>query len=145
MGADQVQGLLIDVQHASLGPIQLPGPPLRFFEISGDKEVETTLQHHQPPPLLGADNTNLDTWLEARERLAARALELFCGRPLIQWRRRSAPTEVSTSASSSSSIGFAAAATAESRCRCLVVPIKVVAQPDRWMEYWLARKLTSAP
>ncbi len=57
------QGLLIDVQHASLGPIQLPGPPLRFFEISGDKEVETTFQHHQPPPLLGADDTNLDTWL----------------------------------------------------------------------------------
>jgi crotonobetainyl-CoA:carnitine CoA-transferase CaiB-like acyl-CoA transferase len=58
------QGLLIDVQHASLGPIQLPGPPLRFFEITGDEEVETTLQQHQPPPLLGADNTNLDTWLD---------------------------------------------------------------------------------
>jgi crotonobetainyl-CoA:carnitine CoA-transferase CaiB-like acyl-CoA transferase len=57
------QGLIIDVQHASLGPIQLPGPPLRFFEITGEKEVETTLRHHQPPPLLGADNTNLDTWL----------------------------------------------------------------------------------
>jgi crotonobetainyl-CoA:carnitine CoA-transferase CaiB-like acyl-CoA transferase len=57
------QGLVIDVQHASLGPIQLPGPPLRFFEIRGDKEVETTLEHHEPPPLLGADNTNLDTWL----------------------------------------------------------------------------------
>jgi crotonobetainyl-CoA:carnitine CoA-transferase CaiB-like acyl-CoA transferase len=57
------QGLIIDVQHASLGPIQLPGPPLRFFETSGDTEVETTLQHHQPPPLLGADDTNLGTWL----------------------------------------------------------------------------------
>jgi crotonobetainyl-CoA:carnitine CoA-transferase CaiB-like acyl-CoA transferase len=57
------QGLVIAVQHASLGPIQLPGPPLRFFEIRGDKEVETTLEHHEPPPLLGADNTNLDTWL----------------------------------------------------------------------------------
>jgi crotonobetainyl-CoA:carnitine CoA-transferase CaiB-like acyl-CoA transferase len=57
------QGLVIDVQHASLGPIQLPGPPLRFFEIRGDKEVETTLEHHEPPPLLGADNANLDTWL----------------------------------------------------------------------------------
>jgi crotonobetainyl-CoA:carnitine CoA-transferase CaiB-like acyl-CoA transferase len=57
------QGLVIDVQHAALGPIQLPGPPLRFFEIRGDKEVETTLEHHEPPPLLGADNTNLDTWL----------------------------------------------------------------------------------
>jgi crotonobetainyl-CoA:carnitine CoA-transferase CaiB-like acyl-CoA transferase len=57
------QGLIIDVQHASLGPIQLPGPPLRFFEISGNKEVETTLKQHQPPPLLGADNSNLDSWL----------------------------------------------------------------------------------
>jgi crotonobetainyl-CoA:carnitine CoA-transferase CaiB-like acyl-CoA transferase len=57
------QGLVIDVQHASLGPIQLPGPPLRFFEIRGDKEVETTLEHHEPPPLLGADNANLGTWL----------------------------------------------------------------------------------
>ena len=57
------QGLVVDVQHDSLGPIQLPGPPLRFFEISGDKEVETTLNQHQPPPLLGADNSNLDSWL----------------------------------------------------------------------------------
>lgn len=57
------QGLIIDVQHDSLGPIQLPGPALRFFEISGEKEVETTPQHHQAPPLLGADDTNLDTWL----------------------------------------------------------------------------------
>jgi crotonobetainyl-CoA:carnitine CoA-transferase CaiB-like acyl-CoA transferase len=53
------QGLLIDVQHASLGPIQLPGPPVRFFDISDEIEVEITLQHHQPPPLLGASNTGL--------------------------------------------------------------------------------------
>jgi crotonobetainyl-CoA:carnitine CoA-transferase CaiB-like acyl-CoA transferase len=53
------QGLLIDVQHASLGPIQLPGPPLRFFEIKDETEVETTIQHHHPPPLLGASNTSL--------------------------------------------------------------------------------------
>jgi crotonobetainyl-CoA:carnitine CoA-transferase CaiB-like acyl-CoA transferase len=51
------QGLLIDVQHASLGPIQLPGPPLRFFEVDGETETETTLQHHQAPPQLGADNS----------------------------------------------------------------------------------------
>ena len=57
------QGLLIDVQHASLGPIQLPGPPLRFFEVSDETEVETTLQRHRPPPLLGASNTGLGTWL----------------------------------------------------------------------------------
>jgi crotonobetainyl-CoA:carnitine CoA-transferase CaiB-like acyl-CoA transferase len=48
------QGLLIDVEHASLGLIQLPGPPLRFFDVNGDREVETTREHHQPPPLLGA-------------------------------------------------------------------------------------------
>jgi crotonobetainyl-CoA:carnitine CoA-transferase CaiB-like acyl-CoA transferase len=53
------QGLLIEVQHASLGPIQLPGPPLRFFDVSGDREVETTAQHHHPPPQLGASNTSL--------------------------------------------------------------------------------------
>ena len=57
------QGLIVEVQHASLGPIQLPGPALRFFEISGENEVETTPQHHRAPPLLGADNTSLDTWL----------------------------------------------------------------------------------
>jgi crotonobetainyl-CoA:carnitine CoA-transferase CaiB-like acyl-CoA transferase len=57
------QRLLIDVQHASLGPIQLPGQPLRFFDISEEIEVETTLQHHHAPPLLGASNTSLDTWL----------------------------------------------------------------------------------
>jgi crotonobetainyl-CoA:carnitine CoA-transferase CaiB-like acyl-CoA transferase len=53
------QGLLIDVQHDSLGLIQLPGPALRFFDVSGESEVETTHQHHQPPPLLGASNTSL--------------------------------------------------------------------------------------
>jgi crotonobetainyl-CoA:carnitine CoA-transferase CaiB-like acyl-CoA transferase len=57
------QGLIIDVDHASLGPIKLPGPPLRFFDITDDQEVEITLQRHLPPPLLGADNSNLDVWL----------------------------------------------------------------------------------
>ena len=57
------QGLLIDVQHDSLGLIQLPGPALRFFDASDEMEVETTLQHHHPPPLLGASNTSLGTWL----------------------------------------------------------------------------------
>jgi crotonobetainyl-CoA:carnitine CoA-transferase CaiB-like acyl-CoA transferase len=53
------QGLLVDVQHDSLGPIQLPGPPLRFFDVSSEMKVETTVQHHRPPPLLGASNTSL--------------------------------------------------------------------------------------
>ena len=58
------QGLLIEVQHASLGPIQLPGPPLRFFDVMRDEETETTLRRHEPPPLLGADNAKLNSWLD---------------------------------------------------------------------------------
>jgi crotonobetainyl-CoA:carnitine CoA-transferase CaiB-like acyl-CoA transferase len=59
------QGLIVDVQHDSLGPIQLPGPALRFFDVEGDEEIETTLRHHEPPPLLGAANTKLNSWLHA--------------------------------------------------------------------------------
>lgn len=44
------QGLVIDVDHATLGTISLPGPPLRFFTPDGD---ETTRRDHRPPPLLG--------------------------------------------------------------------------------------------
>jgi crotonobetainyl-CoA:carnitine CoA-transferase CaiB-like acyl-CoA transferase len=47
------QGLLIDVDHATLGTITLPGPPLRFFDADG---VELTRRHHTAPPVLGGDN-----------------------------------------------------------------------------------------
>jgi crotonobetainyl-CoA:carnitine CoA-transferase CaiB-like acyl-CoA transferase len=47
------QGLLIDVEHATLGPLTLPGPPLRFFDTNGS---EITRRHHTAPPVLGADN-----------------------------------------------------------------------------------------
>ena len=43
------QGLLIDVEHPVLGPIQLPGPPLRFFESAGQEWHRT----HTAPPTLG--------------------------------------------------------------------------------------------
>lgn len=49
----QSQGLLIDVDHATLGSITLPGPPLRFFDADG---AELTRKHHTAPPVLGADN-----------------------------------------------------------------------------------------
>jgi hypothetical protein len=35
----------------------------RFFKVNGDKDVESTVQHHRPPPLLGAQHTKLDAWL----------------------------------------------------------------------------------
>jgi crotonobetainyl-CoA:carnitine CoA-transferase CaiB-like acyl-CoA transferase len=47
------QGLLIDVDHATLGAITLPGPPLRFFDADG---AELTRRRHSAPPVLGADN-----------------------------------------------------------------------------------------
>jgi formyl-CoA transferase len=47
------QGLLIDVDHDTLGSITLPGPPLRFFDTEGG---ELTRRTHTAPPVLGADN-----------------------------------------------------------------------------------------
>jgi formyl-CoA transferase len=58
------QGLLIDVEHATLGTITLPGPPLRFFDHDG---TERTRTEHSAPPSLGADNHLLATlWAEHR-------------------------------------------------------------------------------
>lgn len=47
------QGLLINVDHDTLGNITLPGPPLRFFAADGR---EHTRRRHTAPPVLGADN-----------------------------------------------------------------------------------------
>ena len=52
------QGLLVDVDHETLGPITLPGPPLRFFAMDG---AERTRRAHTAPPVLGADNVLLDS------------------------------------------------------------------------------------
>jgi crotonobetainyl-CoA:carnitine CoA-transferase CaiB-like acyl-CoA transferase len=45
----QSQGLLIDVEHATLGRLTLPGPPLRFFDATG---TERPQRLHQAPPAL---------------------------------------------------------------------------------------------
>jgi crotonobetainyl-CoA:carnitine CoA-transferase CaiB-like acyl-CoA transferase len=54
------QGLLIEVEHPTLGRVELPGPPLRFGESSyaGAREV------HLPPPLLGQHDSSVQAWLE---------------------------------------------------------------------------------
>jgi crotonobetainyl-CoA:carnitine CoA-transferase CaiB-like acyl-CoA transferase len=54
------QGLLVDVEHSTLGSITLPGPPLRFLDPDG---TEGTRAHHLPPPVLGADNDTVAGWL----------------------------------------------------------------------------------
>ena len=59
------QGLLIDVDHATLGPITLPGPPLRFFDADG---VERTRRSHVAPPVLGADNDLVGAMLSVEHR-----------------------------------------------------------------------------
>jgi crotonobetainyl-CoA:carnitine CoA-transferase CaiB-like acyl-CoA transferase len=57
------QGLLVDVDHATLGRLQLPGPPLRFFAAGPDGETETTRRDHLAPPTLGADGEAIRAWL----------------------------------------------------------------------------------
>ena len=53
------QGLLVDVDHPTLGRIQLPGPPLRFDD-GGRAE-------HDAPPTLGAHDQSVRAWLESRD------------------------------------------------------------------------------
>jgi crotonobetainyl-CoA:carnitine CoA-transferase CaiB-like acyl-CoA transferase len=59
------QGLLVDVEHATAGRLQLPGPPLRFFAPGADGETETTRRQHTAPPVLGADGDAIRAWLSS--------------------------------------------------------------------------------
>src|SRR3954452_976284 len=61
-GWDQVasQGLKISVDHDTLGPLELPGPPLRFFDSTG---AEITRDVHVAPPTLDADGDSVRAWL----------------------------------------------------------------------------------
>ena len=67
-GWDQTlsQGLLVDVEHQTLGRLQLPGPPLRFFAPGPDGETETTRRDHAAPPVLGSSNEAIRAWLSSR-------------------------------------------------------------------------------
>jgi len=59
---DQVasQGLTTVVQHDTLGPVTLPGPPLRFFTRAGD---EVTRTEHGAPPTLDEHGESVRAWL----------------------------------------------------------------------------------
>jgi formyl-CoA transferase len=72
-GWDQTrsQGLLVDVEHQTLGPVTLPGPPLRFFAPTGE---ETTRTGHAAPPVLDADGARVRDWL-AQEQAQEQAGE----------------------------------------------------------------------
>jgi crotonobetainyl-CoA:carnitine CoA-transferase CaiB-like acyl-CoA transferase len=53
------QGLLIEVEHPSLGTVALPGPPIRYD--SGG------LDRHRPPPTLGQHTEEILAWLDSIE------------------------------------------------------------------------------
>jgi formyl-CoA transferase len=53
------QGLVLEVDHATLGPIRLPGPPVRF-DGGGRRE-------HLAPPTLGQHTEDVLRWLEEAE------------------------------------------------------------------------------
>jgi crotonobetainyl-CoA:carnitine CoA-transferase CaiB-like acyl-CoA transferase len=55
------QGLLLDVDHPTLGPVQLPGPPLRFDDNAFAGARET----HLPPPRLGEHDASVRAWLDS--------------------------------------------------------------------------------
>jgi formyl-CoA transferase len=55
------QGLLLDVEHPTLGPITLPGPPLRF-----DDGGRTS---HAAPPTLGQHDGSVRAWLDQLDAL----------------------------------------------------------------------------
>jgi crotonobetainyl-CoA:carnitine CoA-transferase CaiB-like acyl-CoA transferase len=56
-GWDQTrsQGLVVEVDHPSLGPIELPGPALRFDGAPS--------RRHTAPPLLGQHTDSVLEWL----------------------------------------------------------------------------------
>ena len=54
------QGLLVDVDHASLGTVTLPGPPLRFFDGAGS---EVTRTDHAAPPTLDQHGDAVRAWV----------------------------------------------------------------------------------
>ncbi|WP_426245808.1 CaiB/BaiF CoA transferase family protein [Nocardioides sp. LHG3406-4] len=55
------QGLLVEVDHSTLGTVSLPGPPLRFFAADGH---EVTRRDHQAPPVLDEHGGSVRAWLD---------------------------------------------------------------------------------
>lgn len=57
------QGLVIDVEHPTLGRLELPGPPLRFDDnaYAGGRET------HLPPPTLDQHGDAIREWLDAAD------------------------------------------------------------------------------
>ena len=57
------QGLVLEVDHPTLGPIRLPGPAVRF----DDSPYAGGRERHLPPPRLGQHDESVAAWLDERE------------------------------------------------------------------------------
>ena len=57
------QGLVVDVDHAALGSISLPGPAIRFFDVDEAGETERARSEHTAPPLLDQHGDLIRAWL----------------------------------------------------------------------------------
>jgi crotonobetainyl-CoA:carnitine CoA-transferase CaiB-like acyl-CoA transferase len=64
------QGLVVEVDHAALGRIDLPGPPLRFFAPGGQ---EAWRREHLPPPVLDQHGAEIRRWLASGPKAATEA------------------------------------------------------------------------
>lgn len=56
------QGLLLEVEHPVVGPVQLPGPSLRMETAGGDSLVRA---EHASPPVLGQHTEQILDWLDS--------------------------------------------------------------------------------
>ncbi|TQC50089.1 CoA transferase [Rhodococcus sp. WS4] len=54
------QGLLLEVEHPVVGPVQLPGPSLRMETAGGQSLVRAD---HAPPPVLGQHTEQILEWI----------------------------------------------------------------------------------
>lgn len=61
------QGLIVNVEHDTLGEIALPGPPLRFFDDAG---IEVTRDSHAAPPTLGQHSEAIRAEVESWQRMS---------------------------------------------------------------------------
>jgi len=64
------QGLVIDVDHATVGPVRLAGPPLRFFDW--DREISARM--HRPPPVLDEHGDQIREWVKTLGSVRAPAV-----------------------------------------------------------------------
>jgi crotonobetainyl-CoA:carnitine CoA-transferase CaiB-like acyl-CoA transferase len=60
------QGLVLDIDHPVLGPIEIPGPPIRL----DDNAYAGGRAEHLPPPALGQHNESVRAWLDEQDSAA---------------------------------------------------------------------------